>query len=151
MSEIANCPCGLVPSASKPTLTRAQVGTNQHDVPGRFYSLVHCKCGLELAGPNHDDDCSQVVAKWNALFGDGDYVSVLRLVARIREAIGDNGRLMQDELVERCRALAEDSALLNLARDSVVVYRGVNAHGDRSDVYQGDDAALNALAERIGQ
>lgn len=35
-----------------------------------------------------------------------DYIAVLRLLARIREAVGDPaGKLMQDELVSRCRML----------------------------------------------
>jgi hypothetical protein len=39
-------------------------------------------------------------------------LKLLELLARIREAVGDpDGRLMQDELVERCRALYVDRRL----------------------------------------
>ena len=33
--------------------------------------------------------------------------SALMLVARIREALGDNGKRMQDELIEYCKELAK--------------------------------------------
>lgn len=35
-----------------------------------------------------------------------DFYSSLYLVARIREALGDNGLRMQDELIEYCKHLA---------------------------------------------
>ena len=44
-------------------------------------------------------------------------IGALALVARIRAAVGDNeGRLMQDDLVEHCRTLAEQSAQLREAK-----------------------------------
>ena len=36
-----------------------------------------------------------------------DFYSSLYLVARIREALGDNGLRMQDELIEYCKRLKE--------------------------------------------
>ena len=39
-------------------------------------------------------------------------VGALFLVAQIREAIGDNGKLMQDELLAYCRELAREHAEL---------------------------------------
>ena len=38
-----------------------------------------------------------------------DFYSSLYLVARIREALGDNGLRMQDELIEYCKALKQRS------------------------------------------
>lgn len=44
-------------------------------------------------------------------------IGALALVARIRAAVGDSeGRLMQDELVEHCRTLAEQATQLREAK-----------------------------------
>lgn len=41
-----------------------------------------------------------------------DAISALDLVSRIREALGDNGKRMQDELIEYCKKLAHNQSVL---------------------------------------
>ena len=44
----------------------------------------------------------------------------LLALSAIREAVGDDGKLMQDELVERVRELARDAARYRYLRDAEI-------------------------------
>lgn len=46
-----------------------------------------------------------------------DEISALALVARIREAIGDDGKRMQDELIESLRQMRKDAERYRWLRD----------------------------------
>jgi hypothetical protein len=48
-----------------------------------------------------------------------DFYSSLYLVARIREALGDNGLRMQDELIEYCKTLKQRSDSISPHRASM--------------------------------
>jgi len=46
---------------------------------------------------------------------EGDATSLLFLLAQIREAVGDNGKRMQDELLEYCRDLRRAKDVIQAA------------------------------------
>jgi hypothetical protein len=74
-------------------------------------------------------------------------LKLLELLARIREAVGDpDGRLMQDELVERCRHCGE--------RETIAQER--NEHGEwvtptkKAQIDLKEYARLRSIVQRIG-
>lgn len=50
--------------------------------------------------------------------------SALRLVYEIRVALGDNGKMMQDELIEHCKNLVKYNALLKAVNNDVARIAG---------------------------
>ena len=70
-----------------------------------------CACDFHLYGEDEDLltdaalDHYQTLEQQRDAAAD-DAAAALDLVSRIREALGDNGRRMQDELLDYCRQLA---------------------------------------------
>lgn len=71
----------------------------------------NCACDFHLFGQDEDlltdealDHCQTLEQQRNAAADDA--AGALDLVSRIREALGDHGLRMQDELLEYCRELA---------------------------------------------
>lgn len=61
--------------------------------------------------------------------GLGEETGALYLLARVREALGDNGKRMQDELIEYCRALRNErdsyrAALEQIGADGAKISQG---------------------------
>lgn len=49
----------------------------------------------------------------------GDHAAALRLVADVRAAIGDNGKRMQPELIEYCKAMKRDADEITQTREAL--------------------------------
>lgn len=61
--------------------------------------------------------CAEIAheAKLALAKAEGDATSLLFLLAQIREAVGDNGKRMQNELVEYCRDLRRSKGTIQAA------------------------------------
>lgn len=73
-------------------------------------------------------------------------ISLLRLIVRIRDAVGDpHGKLMQDDLVERCKSLKEDKDRLDWVEkrqlDGLVIDHAI--HWDRRAIRDYIDAEMD--------
>ena len=78
-------------------------------------------------------------------------ISLLRLIGTIRDAVGDpHGKLMQDDLVERCRKLHKDSARLDWIEQNRVSLSFVDLWGDTDKkaawVVQAKDQVVGNIA-----
>ena len=92
-------------------------GMGRIRVDGRYYGLPSSAVA-QLAAER-----AQRVA------ADETSVSLLALIADIRAAAGDNGKLMQDELVEHVRALARGAERYRFLREQE--YWSVRDHENR--------------------
>jgi hypothetical protein len=88
--------------------------------PSGDVSAVMCAAADELDELRRQMDADRVIAlRWRAdaeaagsdlMEARAESVRVLDLVSRIRWALGDNGKRMQDELIEWCREIASERA-----------------------------------------